>query len=798
MNLYHLRSALRTLRRHPFYSIISIGGLGIGIAVSMTVLLYVLHEHSYDRWQANAKRIFSITGTLRFGDARFNTERLSYAAGPLIRQSDGNVEAFLRAFPVDKPVNMQNPAIPGVIFTEKKNFLFADSNFFRFFSFHLVKGSPAGALRRPYTVVLTERAARKYFGSTDVIGKTLRMNGLYTFEVTGVAADLPSNTGFTFDFVASLTSMPSIAEYKGVQDGAAMQGGAFRTWLLLKDASAAGRVAQTLDRLSIVPGQPREDRDVYTLTGIGELHLRNNFGDSSNTRYLQFFPLAAGLVLLLALINYMSLATARAAARAKEVGVRKVMGAGRRRIAGQFFTESTVHAVIAFALGSLLFVLVRPAFFGLLQMRIEPSFLLNPLVLAFFSGLLLVVILLAGGYPSLVLSAFKPVAVLYGKFSRRRGGERVRKGFIVLQFAISMSLVLCSVIVGKELHYLRNADTGVDRDNVIMIPFGDKMQHYTSFKREVEALPGIAGAATAHYPMYGGFDAWPVQRPGMDKAMQLFTMNVDDHFIPLLGLQWKEQPADMTVIRDGRHFLLNEKAVEGLGLTGEPIGQTLDIGNEKKGIAGVLKDFNFVSLRTGIRALGIFVTPDTASAWGQGINGWLFGKIKAHAPVPATVEAIRRIYARYDKQTAFEFDFMDEAFDRQYKAEDRLAALFGIFTGITIFIACLGLFALATFSAQQRVKEIGIRKVLGASPASIGGLLSRDFLRPVLLAVVVACPLSWWLMNKWLEDFAYRTELSWWIFPLAGMGLLGIALATVLFRSLRAAGVNPVESLRSE
>ena len=794
MLVNYLHIALRNIRRNKLYSLVNIGCLAIGIAVAMMILLYTLHEHSFDRFHANARRIFSVGGTVKFGDASVNIDRLSYTAAPLAQQADGKIEGWLRAYPSYEPVNLEVAAKPGVSFTERDNFIYTDPNFFRFFSFRLLKGNPDRVLERPYTIVLTERAAKKYFGTADPIGRTLKVNGQNTFEVTGVAADPPSNTDIRFDVLASLSSMvaPNMVEQGTVQ------GGAFKTWLLLKDAGDAAQVERVLRQLSIVPGQPEKDRDVYTLTALADYHLHGNFGETFNLRYLKIFPLVAGLILLLALVNYMSLATARAATRAKEVGVRKVLGAGRSRVALQFYTESALFAVLSFVTGTLLFLLCRPSFFGMLQLAIDPSFLLSPVVLLCTIGLLVLVILLAGSYPSLVLSGFRPVAVLYGRLSRRRGGETVRKGFIVFQFSISMSLVLCSVIIGKELYYIRHTETGIDRDNVVMIPFGGHFGHYEAFKREVEALPGIRQAATLHYPMYKGFDAWAVQPPGSDKPVQMFAMNADNNFIPMLGLQWKERPAAEADLYDGKHLVLNEAAVDKLGLSGDPVGQELKLGNVSRKIAGVLKDFNYQSLHEKIGALSLSLTRDRDSLWGNNFGGCLLGKIQAHTNVPTIVEAIRKIYAKYDKQVAFEYQFMDEAFDSQYKAEDRLAALFGIFTAITIIIACLGLFALATFSAQQRVKEIGIRKVLGASVPSIGALLSRDFLRPVLLAVIIACPLSWWVMDKWLEDFAYRTPLSWWIFPTAGGLMLLIALNTVLFRSLRAAGANPVDNLRSE
>ena len=794
---HYLRSAWRTIRRNPFYSLINIGCLAIGIAVCMTVLLYVLHEHSFDRWQKNAKRLFAVSVAIHWGDMSFNTPLISFPSGQLVQKADGNVEAWLRILPAYQRNTLADPSHPDKVFSQEAGFEFADSNFFQVLSFRLVKGNPATVLVRPYTVVLTETAAKKYFGDKDPIGRTLRMNDLYNFEVTGIAADLPSNTNFAFNAIASMSSIASMTDYKDMANSQSVQAGAFLTWLLLKQPGDAAQVERTLDRLAVVSGQGSKDRDVYKLTSLAEHHLNNDSGDR-DLRYLTVFPLAAGLILLLVLVNYMSLATARATARAKEVGVRKVIGAGRRRIAAQFYAESAVFALLSFVLGTMIFLSIRPFFFRWLQLPIDNSFLLSPVMLAFSGGLLLTVILTAGSYPSLVLSAFRPVVVLYGKMSRRRGGERIRKGFIVLQFAISMTLVLCSVIIEKELYYFRHTDTGIDRENVIMIPFDKNLSHYEAFKREVASIAGIRSVATAQYPLYSGYDAWAVKPPGSDREIEVHTIDVDENFVPLFGLRFKEPPIREADLYDGKHMLVNETAVTKMALSGDPVGQKIKMGGLEVTVSGVLKDFNYQSLQSGINSLFIFIAPDSSAAWKNASKGCLMGKVAAHANIPTIVDAVRKIFRRYDKRSDFDYSFADDAFDKQYKAEDRLAGLLGVLTLITIVIACLGLFALATFSAQQRIKEIGIRKVLGASVGSIGVLLSRDFLRPVLLAVLIACPLSWWMMNRWLEDFAYRTPLSWWIFVVAGLGLLGIALVTVLMRSLRAGKTNPVDNLRTE
>ncbi|HVU94666.1 MAG TPA: ABC transporter permease [Puia sp.] len=795
MILFYLRGAFRNLWRNPFYSLINIGCLAVGLAVSMTILLYVLHEHSYDRWQANADRTFSTWGTFHFGNSEWHSGALTYVTGPMLEKEDRNVESYVRTWQAYKAPVVQNAAKPIEVTGADGPFLFADAGFFRFFSYRMLKGSPEQVLRRPNTVVVTLRAARKYFGSADPIGQVLLYDKVLRLEVTGVAADPPSNTGLDFDFIGSLAGAQTNPLLQQPLQAQTPGGGNFATWFRLKDASAAPEVAGTLTRMARSVGQD-EVKTSFELVPLTQGHLFGRERGLGN--YLDIFPYVAGLVLLLAMINYMSLATARAALRSREVGVRKVMGAGRSTIAGQFYTESAFFAVLSFGLGFLLFWVFRPVFLHLLQLKIDSAFLWTPVVAACFTGLLVMTIAVSGSYPSLVLSAFKPVAVLYGKLSRRRGGERVRKGFIVFQFSISMILMLCSVVVEKELYLIRHADTGVDRENIVMIRFGTTLPHYQAFKREVQALPGVRGAATAHYPMYGGYDLWSAQVKGSDKQMMLSILDADNDFPQLLGLQWKTPPPPTAGLYDGKHILLNEQAVAKLGLGSDVIGRRLQLGSAEFQVGGVLKDFVYGSLKNEVGALGLFVGGDTARRWGTTSNGWMFVKVNAHVNLPTLIASLRSAYGKYDHDLAFEYQFLDEAFDKVYKAEDRLAGLMGLFTGITIVIACMGLFALATFAAQQRVKEIGIRKVLGASVASIGGLLSRDFLRPVLLAVVIACPVSWWLMRRWLDNFVHRTSLSWWVFAVSGAGLLGVALVTVLTRSLRAAQANPIKNLRTE
>jgi putative ABC transport system permease protein len=794
---HYLRSAWRTIRRNPFYSLVNVGCLAIGIAVCMTVMFFVLHEHSYDRWQKNSGRIFLLNATFHFGQSEYNSQELSYSAGPTVQEADPRIESFLRVFPTYQPPEVRNAAVPDHSFIEN-NFVYADSNFYRFFPLLFRRGDPDRVFMRPFTLVLTQRMARKYFGTKDPVGRVLKVNGLYDFEITGVVADPPSNTVLQYDFIAARASMARIKGMADYLSPSTMQLGAWTTWLLLKTPGDAPGVEKTLSRLAFNYRPKEKNRDVYRLTPLTDFHLDPDFANASTLLYLKVFPLVAALILLLALVNYMSLATARAAARAKEIGVRKITGAGKGRIAAQFYTESGVFAILSFVVGTMLFLVWRPYFFGLLKMSADSSFLLSPAVLTAAAGLLLLVILVAGSYPSLVLSAFRPVTVLYGKMNRQRGGERVRKGFIVFQFAISMSLVMCCTIIAKEVYFIRHADSGVDRENVIMIPISDRLSHPAALHREISALPGIRETAMAQYPLYKGYEMWMVRRQGSDKEEGLSMIHVDKAFLSLLGLQWERRPSREEDLVDSNHILLNEAAVQKLDIGGDALGQRLQVGNGELIVAGVVKDFNFETMQSAIHPLGITVSSDPDYFMRRINRGCLLAKIQSKVNIPTLVDAIGKIYSKYDKQTPFEYSFADDAFNNLYEGEERLAGLLSVLTMITIVIACLGLFALATFAAEQRVKEIGIRKVLGASTGSIGLLLSKDFLRPVLLAVLIACPVSWWTMYKWLQDYAYRTPLSWWIFGLSGLGLLGVALVTVLTRSLRAGRANPVDNLRTE
>lgn len=797
----YLKIAWRNLLNQRLFSFINIGGLATGLAVCMMIMMYVAHEMSYNSFNKDAGRIFIPNATVKSGGSLLNFDRMSYAAADIIKNAQPLVDDRSRTFAYYKAIVAYNPVSPEQKYAETK-LLFADANFFDFFNLKLLSGSTGDVLKRPFSIVLSRNMARKYFGDENPVGKTItfKTDSTYNYQVTGVAENSPSNSSINFNFVASNASLPGMKgsdQYLGNKQDIGF--GGFDVFLRLRHASDSTALKASLNHMAQVADKGSPITTSYKLISLQDVHLIGE-GDFTkvNSAYLKIFPVIAVLILLLALINYMSLSTAKATLRAKEVGVRKVAGASRKTIAAQFYTESALFAVVAFVLGYVLCFMFKPWFLNILQIDIDNSFLYNPLVLGLLAGLLLATILIAGSYPSLVLSAFKPVVTLKGKTGKASGGVTVRKVFTTLQFAVAACLIICGIVIDRQMYFFKHADTGVNRDNVVMIPVGSTFgKSYPAFKREVEAIPGISGVATAHSAMFTGFNMFFVEGKTKEQNFGMHSLISDQNFINLLGLKWKYAPAPNTQLAGREKILINETSMKSLGLAGNPIGSFITNGNQKMEIAGVLKDFNYSSLESEIGPMALNILADTDAYYAKwGCN--IYAKIAPHTNLPTVLDKIRLHYKKYDRDTPFDYKFMDDTFNAQYKAEERLSYLFNTFTYITIMLATLGLFGLVAFTTEQRTKEIGIRKVLGASVASINTLLSRDLLRLVILAVLIASPVAGWLMHKWLQGFAYRIDVSWWMFALTGFIIVFTALITVSYHVVKAALANPVKSLRSE
>jgi putative ABC transport system permease protein len=534
------------------------------------------------------------------------------------------------------------------------------------------------------------------------------------------------------------------------------------------------------------------------LSVLPDLHLNPEFNDAG-VKYLAIFPFVAALILLLALVNYISLSTARATLRAKEIGVRKITGATRKGLFVQFYLESALYALLAFALAYILCSVMVAWLIARLRLNIDISFFYNPELTYSVLALFLITVLLAGIYPSLVLSSLKPATSLKGSGDKRSGGYIVRKVFTTLQFTIAVALIICGVVIDRQLFFLTTKDTGIDRENVISVKIPSTFGYnYQAFKHDVQSLAGVEEMATARLPIYSKYyDSSTAPVPNSTETITVNDMQVDEEFFSVLNVKWKYKPEVMAKLAGLNSVIINETAAAQLQLGANPVGKKIKIWQTDQTVAGVVKDFTYQSMEAAIKPLTFIMIPQDTKGWG-GSGGNAFVKVKPNTNMRTLLTALKTNYVKYDNETPFEFSFLDEDFKAQYQAEDRLASIFTFFTCTAILLAVLGLFGLTAFTIQQRVKEIGIRKVLGASIASINKLLSIEFLKLVVLAIVIASPFAWWVMNTWLQGFVYRIAVPWWVFVLAAVIAIVISMLTISYNAIKAAVTNPVKSLRSE
>jgi putative ABC transport system permease protein len=789
-NYFHI--AIRNLKRNPLYSLLNIGGLAAGLAVSILIGLYVAHEYSFDRFHPQAERIFKTLGRAQFGEQTIQTTAMSAQFGYRTKQAlPQQVENYVRIRNAPRAVLQTDAAFHS--FEDK--LAFADESVFKVFHFPLAKGKPS--LSRPNTVVLSEKLASKYFGKTDPVGKTLTLDGHIPLEITGVMENIPSRSTLQYDALISFDTQKNLGDEGLTQQltNTRVQFGSFETYFLLRSGEAKTAVERTIQRLQQrEEGERREKPDTFTLEKLTDLHLNGSMQDHSQQYHRLFLGIAVA-ILLLALINYMNLTTARATRRAREVGVRKALGGLRSDLIAQFYTESALMTLLAFGLSLLLVEGLRPVFFGLLELPIDDTFSRQPLFWSGIIGLAVITALLAGSYPALLLSGFMPAKVLKGSFVKTEG-NRVRQSLTVFQFAISVGLIVCTLVVKQQLDFLRKQSPGIERGGVVVVPLPESLApRYISFRNELKQQPGIQELSVASWPLYkSGVNAFFVKTK-KNKEVFFWTTAVDEAFFSTLNVPWKIRPAATRTT--AYPLVINESAVSQLDLNRQAVGEKVDLAGHLQEVTGVVADFHLFSGKGKMGGLGMQVVPDTSRALvAQG--GCLYLKLRPDADVPRTLAAVSQVFARHEKTNPFEYYFLDEAYDALYKAESKLSTMLAVFTGIAILIACLGLFGLAAFSVETRRKEIGIRKVLGAGVSGILFLLSRDFLRLVLISNLLAFPVAWYFLDSWIKDYAVRIPIGWVWFAVSGLLALTVALLTVGAQALRAAQADPVRSLRAE
>jgi putative ABC transport system permease protein len=789
----YLKIAFRNLWKHKVFSFINIMGLTVGLTAGFLIFLYVRFELSYDTAYDNNDRIYRLSTDLKTPTETIKTGASSWAFGPNIQLDFPEVDAFVRIYVDGMLVRKGEKKI------QEDKVIYADSAFFETFGNRLVQGNPHTALKAPFNIVLSETAAKKYFGKEEPMGQTLLLTGDGTpATVTGVMKDLPENSTLNGDMMVSMSTIT-----EKYASGIDKQWGNFgaATYLLLKPgANVAAIEARFPAFLEKRNGENmKKSKMFYTfhLEPLKSIYLhsdRDGGGGGSMTN-VYIFSMVAVFILLIACINFINLTTARSAERAKEVGIRKVVGALKMQLTRQFIGESIILCAIAFLLTLGLSILLLPLFNQLSGKTISHGIFNNLPYLGLLLGTALLISLLAGFYPALVLSSFKPIVVLKGRFSTGTRGILLRKGLVVAQFSISIALIISTIVVYKQMSFMRQHDLGFNKEQV-MVFNTDNDPAKESFKQAIAGISSIQSTAlSSSVPGSGNPGAYS-EIENMHGDLQVANLDlyyVDFDYIKQFGIKVVAGRAfsqsfgtDTT-----KALILNEAAVKMFGYTSpqQAIGKRFKQWGREGQIVGVIKNFNYRSLQSEVKPLTMRIDP-------RGSN--LISARIAAANVPATLKAVEEKWKAFFPNRPFSYYFLDEFFDRQYRAEERFGKLFFNFAILAIFISCLGLLGLAAYSTMQRTKEIGIRKVMGASVSGIVNLLSKDFLLLVIISFFIAAPTAWYFMNQWVEGFAYRTPISWWVFAAAGIAALLIALGTISFQAIKAAVMNPVKSLRSE
>lgn len=790
-NFYKI--AFRNLWRHKWFSLINIAGLAIGLTAGFLIFLYVSFELSYDGFHSKGDRIYRVVADVKTPSEVIQGNITSWPVAPNLKAEFPEIESAIRINEMEALVRRGD-----FKFTEEE-MIAADDSFFTTFDFPLLQGNKETALQKPFTAVISESIAQKYFGEGDPIGKTLEIfDEGHSIEITGVMEDMPVNSQIQGQIVLSIVTF-SQNLYEGVDE----QWGNFSptTYILLAPNTDPKQLEAKFPAfLEEKAGSKMKESQMFVslfLEPFEEVYLQSARGGSvqGSINNVYIFGMVAIFILVIACINFINLTTARSVERAKEVGIRKVVGAQKTHLASQFIGESVIICLVA-AIFTFIFVsLLLPYFNQMAGKTVAKNIFSEPSYILILFGVAIGLGLISGIYPALVLSSFRPVSVLKGKFSGGSRGIFLRKGLVVSQFTISIILIIGTLVIYNQMQFMRNTDLGFDKEQIVVLrpnrnPAQDALQQAIHKIPEVKASGfGSSVPGGNNYSAYSEIE----NKKGDLQIANIDVFFVDFDYVPTIDI---EVVAGRSFSRDfasdtTQAMLINESTVQLLGYASaeDAIGRRFRQWGREGKIIGVVRDFHIASLQEKIEPLTMRIEPDRTPL--------LAVKIEARN-VPGTIASIEQEWNKLLPQQPFDYYFLDEFFDRQYRTEQRFGTLFLNFAILAIFISCLGLLGLASYSTLQRRREIGIRKIVGASVSGIVNLLSIEFLKLVLIAFVIASPLAWFLMNKWLQDFAYRINISWWVFAVAGITAIFIALFTISFQTIKAAITNPVKSLRTE
>ncbi|GAB3916150.1 ABC transporter permease [Larkinella terrae] len=787
----YLKIALRQLRYNQLFSFLNILGLTVGLAVSTFIALYVWHEFHYDRFHPFADRTYRILSMAKYGGNDFIMSQLHESFGTETKRQIPEVEDVVRLSEGFGDVVVQSDAMHR--FKESK-IGFADAPTLSVLGFRLLNGDPKTALSEPGRIVLTRALAEKYFGNQNPVGRTLQYDKQYPLTVSGVLDDLPTHSIIQFNALVSLSSMPTL----GPNARNAFKGSGFlSTYLVIRPGAKVALVEKKLQ--TVKSGLQFVDITAnYVLESLPSLHLDSRMASKTARQSLYILLTIALVILALAVINYVSLTTARATKRAREVGVRKAVGGQRRELIGQFFAESFLTTTLAFVLSLGVLQGLFPWANKALDLHMDERVLNQGPYWGLLLALWLGCSLLAGSYPALLLSRFRPQEVLKGTMSSGRSGASVRRIFTTVQFATSIGLLICSIVLYTQMRFLRTKNLGINRAQVVAMKIDRDMEpQFPALRDAVRQWAGAENVAVSNTALFtNGIATWFLNTDKTKKQLMVNALTVDKSFFRMMGVRWIYAPVgweQKPVTNELTVF--NQTVMKEAGIKGNPQQQAPPF----KGMptAGVVADFHVGSLRGPVSPMRLSVVSDTTKSLVAN-GGFLLVRLNPQSDVPRSVEKLKAIYDASKPVAPFDYYFLDDAYDKLYAKEQQLMRLFNGFTGLTLLVASLGLLGLITFSVEARTKEIGIRKVLGASVTGIVTLLSKDFLKLVLLSMLIASPIAWYAMDKWLQDFEYKVPIQWWMFALAGGSSVAIAVLTISFQSIKAALTNPVKSLRSE
>lgn len=802
----YLKIAYRNLSKYKFISFINLFGLTIGLTCCFLILIYVLHELSFDKYHPKADRIYRITRSFNVpetGAVSLHLSSIAPAFAPYLLNDFKEVEKLTRLLDNSPaPIRYQEKTF------NEQGVWFADDNLFDFFKIDVVKGNPKTALAEPFTVMMTEDVAKKYFGSEDPMNKMIRMNNQIELKVTGIFKPFPSATHIHPAVMVSFNTLKDSTVYGAEQLRTSWGNNSFLTYIQLPEhydpAKMEARFPAFLDRNMPRDGKFKPSQGTsLSLQKLTDIHLRSHLDyeaePNGDIKRVYIFSAIALFILLIACINYMNLSTARSTLRAKEIGIRKAVGAERKEIIMQFLTESVLVTWLAMLLAFALTWVLLPwlnklsgaqlSIDALLTWKLMLPILLVPFLIGILSGL----------YPAVFMSSFQPVKVLKGLF--KAGGLNIsfRKVLVTAQFAISIILIICTAVVFRQMNYMQNKSLGFDKEHIVTLPYYNELgDRFGAFRADLLTNPAIKNITrSSRIPTGRLLDAMGSRMMQNDSMAPVMTdikfLMTDQDFLSTYGVKMvagrnfsRDFPTDSSA------FVLNEAAVSALGFrkNDDVIGKDFGYGDQNGKIIGVFHDFHFESLHQKIVPL-VLLLPRS------GFYNRISLKI-AGSEMKGVLAHMEKVWQKFLPQIPYEYTFLDENFSRLYESEKQQRSIFTTFSGLAIFIACLGLFGLSAFSISQRIKEIGIRKVLGAKVSTIVMLLSKDFLKLVVLAALIAFPAAWFIMSRWLQDFAYRTTIPWWMFVIAGILAAVIAIITISFQAIKAAIANPVKSLRTE